>query len=78
MIDHLRRNADRYTPLWDSTSPTGEKLESWETYIEQLASESAYASDLELRALAKMWNLRLIVVPQGQQKGSRISTYTIL
>ncbi|CAE7464425.1 unnamed protein product, partial [Symbiodinium pilosum] len=65
VVNHLLQHKDRYVGLWDKCD-TGGKPDpnlDFEGYIKLVGQESAYASDLELRALARSWQVNIVVVP---------------
>ena len=65
VVTHLLQHKDRYAGLWDKCDTQGKSDPNldFEGYCKLVGRESAYASDLELRALARSWQVNIVVVP---------------
>ena len=63
-IEHMQKHSEEYRASWDGKGPEGSKLDTWEAYITAVSAESAYVSDLEIRALARLYDVRVVLVPQ--------------
>ena len=65
VVTHLLQHKDRYVGLWDKCNTEGKADPDldFEGYRKKVGQESAYASDLELRALARSWQVNIVVVP---------------
>ncbi|CAE7228019.1 Ptchd3 [Symbiodinium sp. CCMP2592] len=63
-IEHMQKHAEEYKAAWDSKGPDGRVLDSWDTYITAVSSESAYISDLELKAMARLYDVKVVLVPE--------------
>ena len=69
---HLKKYASEYIQEWDGLGPSLEKMreeaaapqEAFERYLAAIAGESAYASELEARAISRIFNCCLCVIPQ--------------
>ena len=95
-VAHIRRHADQYIGEWDGLGPGLEKLATenpdrtaaFNRYLELAEKESAYASVLEIKALSRLYDVCLLVIPrdgkfrhndiQGVQavSGHRLMVYT--
>ena len=67
MVDHLKRYEDQYRIHWESAGkigPTGDALDKWETFLSQVSKPGAYAGEAELRALCRIYDVRIIIVPE--------------
>ena len=61
---HLQRYEKEYVHMWDGTGPSGQKLPSWNEYVEAVSKESAYISEMEIAALCRIYDIRAILVPE--------------
>ena len=72
VVAHLKKYTTEYLQEWDGLGPSLEKmrdgaatpLEAFERYLAAIAGESAYASELEARAISRIFNCCLCVTPQ--------------
>ena len=71
-VEHLRKHASQYMQEWDGLGPGLQKLretaaspaDAFEEYLQLVASESAYASTVEIKALGRLFDTRIIVLPR--------------
>ncbi|CAE7196350.1 gcs-1 [Symbiodinium sp. CCMP2592] len=71
-VEHLRKHASQYIGEWDGHGPELQKLREkaespeagFEEYLKLLASESAYASTIEIKALGRLFDCRILVIPR--------------
>ena len=63
-VEHMQKHAEDYKASWDKKGPDGNELADWDSYIAAVSAESAYVSDLELRALARLYDVKVVLVPQ--------------
>ena len=71
-IEHIRRHRAEYEAEWDGQGPTLEKLRAeakpdedpFAKYLDLAAHESAYASIFEIKALSRLYDTCIIVIPQ--------------
>ena len=69
---HFKKFTTEYLQEWDGLGPSLEKMrdeaatpqEAFERYLAAIAGESAYASELEARAISRIFNCCLCVIPQ--------------
>ncbi|CAE7793641.1 Otud3, partial [Symbiodinium necroappetens] len=65
LIQHFVKNRSVYEAQWDKELPNGSQGESFELYIEEMAKPKVWGGLLEIRALARMHNVRITVVPRA-------------
>ncbi|CAE6960733.1 CYCL [Symbiodinium sp. CCMP2592] len=71
-VEHLRKYASQYLGEWDGHGPALQKLrenaaspeDAFEEYLKLIASESAYASTIELKALGRLFDCHILVIPR--------------
>ena len=64
VVTHLKQHQDRYQGMWDKCDTNGAPVDglTYEGYCD-LGKQSTYASDLELRALARNWQVNIVLIP---------------
>ena len=62
-ITHLRKHQEAYSAQWDKESPTGAPMQSFEDYLVASAQNGAYGSPLEVEALARIYDVQIILIP---------------
>jgi len=75
---HLRRHQAQYVNEWDGFGPALEKLEAesptkaegFTKYLDLAEKESAYGSVLELKALTRIYDVCLMVIPRDANFGT--------
>ena len=65
VVNHLQQHKDRYEGMWDQCDTNGTKVDglTYDAYCKLLGKEDAYASDVVLRALARTWQVNIVVFP---------------
>ena len=63
VASHLEKHRQEYEGEWDSVLPDGTKGKSFDEYLAAIRQLKQFASELELRALARIYNVRVLVVP---------------
>ena len=77
---HLRKHQAQYVAEWDGYGPSLEKLaadnltkeEGFTKYLDLAEKESAYGSALELKALSRIYDVCLMVIPRDANFGSMV------
>ena len=67
-VAHMRRYTERYKPQWEADGklgPTGKAVDSWEDFLEAISKAGAFAGDAELRALCRIYDIRVVLVPEA-------------
>ena len=70
--DHIKRHRAQYETEWDGQGPSLEPLRSaavpdadpFAKYLELAANEAAYASTLEIKALSRLYDICITVIPR--------------
>ena len=62
-MSHLSKHKVAYAAHWDREGPNGKPLDSFDTYLQESAKDSAYASPLEIEARARIFDVRVLVIP---------------
>ena len=62
-ITHLQKHKTAYSAQWDGESPSGEPMQSFDDYLAASARDSAYGSPLEVEALARVFDVQIILIP---------------
>ncbi len=65
-VDHFKRKADVFEPIWDRMTPDGAPCSSFTDYQAQIGAPAAHAGELEILAAASRWNLRIAIVRPGK------------
>ena len=63
VVEHMRKHSEAYEADYDGKSPGGADM-PWEQYLDAIAQEGAYASHLEIRAICRIYAVRVMVVPE--------------
>ena len=72
VVAHLRKYAAEYIQEWDGLGPALEKFretastleEAFEKYLAAIAGEAAYSSELEAKAISRIYNCCICIIPQ--------------
>lgn len=76
---HIEKHLEQYLPEFDGQGPSHEKLRethpgddsaALKAYLKLAACESAYASNLEIKALSRIYNVCIVVVPRDPRFGT--------
>ena len=62
---HYLKHMETYSALWDRELPNGQQGSSFEEYIEAVARPTTWCGLLEIRALSRMYDCRVTVVPRA-------------
>ena len=62
-ITHLQKHKDAYSAQWDKESPAGVPMQSFDDYLAASAQNCAYGSPLEIEALARVFDVQIILIP---------------
>ena len=62
-ITHLRKHQTAYSAQWDGESPSGASMQSFDDYLAASAQNSSYGSPLEVEALARVYDVQIILIP---------------
>ena len=62
-ISHLQKHKEAYSAQWDKESPTGAPMQSFDEYLVASAQDGAYGSPLEVEALARVYDVQIILIP---------------
>ena len=65
LVQHLLKHIDTYSSQWDKEMPSGEIGDSFEKYIEEVAKPKTWCGLLELKALSRMYDSRITVIPRA-------------
>ena len=66
VADHLSRHDSEYEPAWvadGKPGPKGTPLEDWKAFVKAIEEPGAWSGETELRALCKLFSIRIVVVP---------------
>ncbi|CAE7336588.1 OTU5 [Symbiodinium sp. KB8] len=77
---HLRKHQAQYVEEWDGSGPALEQLaaesltkaEGFAKYLDLTEKESAYGSVLELKALSRIYDVCLMVIPRDANFGTMV------
>ncbi|CAE7423514.1 OTU5 [Symbiodinium pilosum] len=62
-ITHLQKHRAAYSAQWDGESPSGDPTQSFDDYLAASARDSSYGSPLEVEALARVFDVQIILIP---------------
>ena len=65
VVQHFLKHADSYSAIWDREMPDGTEGDSFEAYVEAIATPGTWSGLLEIRALARMYDCRITIVPRA-------------
>ena len=65
LVQHYLKHIDTYSALWDKEMPDGQPGSSFESYVEAVARPGTWCGLLELRALSRMYDTRITIVPRA-------------
>ncbi|CAE7264068.1 unnamed protein product [Symbiodinium sp. CCMP2592] len=67
LVEHMRRHATQYEKEWDGKGPDSEPVKDrdFSAYLTLMEKEGAYCSDVELRALGRVLDIKIVVLPAG-------------
>ena len=60
---HLQKHRAEYESEWDGIMPDGGTGKTFDDYLEAIRQLGQFASELEVRALARIYNTRVLIVP---------------
>ena len=63
VASHLEKHRQEYESEWDNILPNGTKAKSFDEYLAAIRQLKQFASELELRALSRIYNVRVLIVP---------------
>ncbi|CAE6972781.1 L96 [Symbiodinium sp. CCMP2592] len=63
---HLAKHSDEYQAEWDGVLPDGTKDKAWDDYLTAAAQAGSFASELELRALGRIFDTRILILPASE------------
>ena len=63
VASHLSKYSAQYEAEWDKVLPDGTRDKSWQDYMDAAAQAGSFASELELRALGRIFDLRILILP---------------
>ena len=66
VADHLERHSSDYEPAWladGRPGPKGTPVEDWKAFVQAVAVPGAWSGETELRALCRLFSIRVVVVP---------------
>ena len=62
VVEHMTKYAKEYSLDWDGKHPDGKtQLENFDSYLKAVVSQDAFASSLEVKALARKFDAQVIV-----------------
>ena len=64
VVTHMTRYKEHYSQQWSGFDPKGEKCKDFDTYLSLIAAEDAYAGDIEVAALGRLYDVKIVVVPK--------------
>ena len=65
LVQHYVKHLNTYEAQWDKEMPDGSVGDKFETYIEAIAQHKTWGGLLELRALARMFDTKIVVAPRA-------------
>ena len=66
VAEHLAGHKEDYEPAWSSDGrpgPDGTALPDWDAFVAQVALPGKYSGEAELKALCRLFSIRVIVIP---------------
>ncbi|CAE7865231.1 unnamed protein product [Symbiodinium sp. KB8] len=67
VVAHLRKNSASYQKQWDHELPDRSASTSFEQYCNSISVDKTWGGVLELRAMARMNDARIVVIPASMQ-----------
>ena len=75
VVSHLKKHKAEYEAEWDGIMPDGSKNPNFDDYLAATASAGSYASELELRALGRIYDTRILVLPADEAFKPMVSSF---
>ena len=60
---HIAKHSDQYKSEWDQKLPDGSMGKTWDDYLQATAQAGSFASELELRAIGRVFDVRILILP---------------
>ena len=60
---HIAKHSDQYKSEWDQKLPDGSTGKTWDDYLQATAQAGSFASELELRAIGRVFDVRILILP---------------
>ncbi|CAE7784354.1 unnamed protein product, partial [Symbiodinium sp. CCMP2456] len=60
---HIEKHRSEYESEWDGVLPDGTKDKTFDDYLAAIRQLKQFSSELEIRALARIYNIRVLIVP---------------
>ena len=64
VVTHMTRYKETYAKQWSGLDPKGQQCSDFDKYLTLIAVDDAYASDIEVAALGRLYDVKIVVVPQ--------------
>ncbi|CAE7875408.1 OTUD6A, partial [Symbiodinium sp. KB8] len=64
VTQHLKKHQSAYEPLWQGELPDTTKSSDFAEYLTAIGREGSWGSSLEIRALARLYNTRIVIFPR--------------
>ena len=62
---HMRKHGEKYKKQWDGLDSRGAPASDFETYVNEVEKDSTFLGELEVAALARILDIRIVVLPEG-------------
>ena len=75
VAEHLARHKEDYEPAWSSDGrpgPDGTALPDWDAFVARVALPGKYSGEAELKALCRLFSIRVIVIPADPTTGRSV------
>ena len=64
VTQHLKKHQSAYEPLWQGELPDTTKSSDFAEYLAAIGREGSWGSSLEIRALARLYDTRIVIFPR--------------
>ncbi|CAE7570918.1 Otud6a, partial [Symbiodinium sp. KB8] len=64
VTQHLKKHQSAYEPLWQGELPDTTKSSDFAEYLTAIGREGSWGSSLEIRALARLYDTRIVIFPR--------------
>ena len=61
---HMRKHGEKYKKQWDGLDSRGAPASDFETYVNEVEKDGAFLGELEVAALARILDIRIVVLPE--------------
>ena len=62
---HMRKHEEKYRKQWDGLDSRGAPATNFDDYVNEIEKDGTFLGELEVAALARILDIRIVVLPEG-------------